>query len=440
MKTMGKSIFKFLPVLFLFVAWTATAKGAQIEKTFSWKYPVTKATKVAFNNYNCDVVIHVWYKPEAEYHLTVEATGKTTDDETRLLKYLENMNFSHTDNLVSFRNNFWKNRRSINGKTTLEIEGEKDIQLTDFNMSGELWIPADNFLELSSKYSRVDMESFRGQARIDLYNDNLFAKNIESPVEITAKYSNLEFGELKDIKADLYNTDLQAAGTGNITIVSKYSKFEAERGGKLDADSYNDKYSINKAGDVNFNAKYSDLRTETAGNLVMTCYNGDFELGDIKDLKLDSKYASYTFNTAVNVTITSSYNDKFRFEKVNDMKINESKYSNYEAGQITGDLKELDGYNDNLNFESIDPGFKELSINGKYMDITLGLPEKGDFRLKANIKYPEIEFNEEALKTKIRIQENSELQYEGTRGTEKDDMPLINVNGYNIKLILNNLE
>ena len=45
------------------------------------------------NNYNCDLTIHVWDKNEAEFHLTIEATGETAEDETRLVKHLENYKF-----------------------------------------------------------------------------------------------------------------------------------------------------------------------------------------------------------------------------------------------------------------------------------------------------------------------------------------------------------
>ncbi len=59
-----------------------------------------------------------------------------------------------------------------------------------------------------------------------------------------------------------------------------------------------------------------------------------------------------------------------------------------------------------------------------------------DFRLIAAIKYPALDLDESLLKTKIKILENSSLQYEGIKGVEKEGMPQIDIKGYNVSLTL----
>ncbi len=441
MKTMGKSIFSGLASLLLWAfLYTASASESQLQKTFTWKYQVTKETKVVFDNYNCDLVIHVWNKSETEYHLTVEATGSGEDDESRLLKYLEDYKFSYSDNSVNFRNVFWKNRRSMNGKTTLEIEGQKNIELAEFHMNGELWIPAGNPLEMNSKYSRIDLEDFTGKLSLNLYNDNLYAGNMTGYAEIKAKYANFEFKEMKDLKADLYNCDLEAGNMGNISVVSKYSKFRAKASGNLDIDSYNDKFSFEKTGDIIFMAKYSDLKTDVSGVLDLNCYNGSVIMNGAKDIGLSSKYTEFQIGEAGNCKVLSSYNDKLSFGKVSSLKIDVSKYSIYKADELESSLVEINGYNDNFSVERVSAGFKELNVDGKYINISVGIPVSVDYRLKTRIKYPSLDINESALKTKIKVVENSEIQYDGVKGTEKDDMPVIVVNGYNMSLKLKDLK
>lgn len=441
MKTMEKSIFSGLAGLLLSAfLYTAAASEQQVQKTFTWKYQVTKETKIVLDNYNCDMVVHIWNKSETEYHLTVEATGRGEDDEARLLKYLEDYKFSQSGNSVNFRNTFWKNRRSINGKTTLEIEGQKDIELTEFNMKGELWMPAGNPLEMNSKYSRIDLEDFTGKLSLNLYNDNLYAGNVSGYAEITAKYANLEFKEMKDLKADLYNCDLEAGNTGNITIVSKYSKFRAKGSGNLDIESYNDKFSFEKTGDIIFKAKYSDLNTDISGVLDLDCYNGSVTMNGAKDIELSSKYAEFQIRDAGNCKVLNSYNDKLSFGKVSSLKIDVSKYSIYKVDELESSLAESDGYNDNFSVERVTAGFKELNVDGKYTNISIGIPVSVDYRLKARIRYPSLDINESALKTKIKVVENSEMQYEGVKGTEKDDMPVFTVNGYNMSLKIKDLK
>ena len=62
------------------------------------------------------------------------------------------------------------------------------------------------------------MEDFSGQLKLDLYNDNLYGANVKGKTEIEDKYSTIEFKDMKDLKADLYNSKLEAANTGNLSI------------------------------------------------------------------------------------------------------------------------------------------------------------------------------------------------------------------------------
>ena len=441
MKTMERSIFKGTTALILFLTISlASLSAAQVQKTFTWKYPVNRETNLSFENYNCDLVIHVWDKSETEYHLTVEATGKTSDDEARLLKYLENYNFEHSGSAVSFSSTFWKNRRSINGKTTLEIDGEKDIDLTEFNVKAELWVPAGNALVVDSKYSRIDLESFGGKLRLDLYNDKLYGGSLTNTCEISAKYSNFEFKDLKELNADLYNCDFEAANTGYLTIVSKYSKVNAKSTGKLDIDSYNDKFSFENTGEINFRAKYSDLKTTSSGTMTIDCYNGSIITGIVDKMEIASKYAEIKVDKANEIDALSSYNDKFTIGKVGILKIDESKYTGFRADELSTSLTESDGFNDNFDIKRTGAGFKGLEVSGKYIGISLGIPLSTDFRLKAAIMYPELDINESAYKVRIKTLENSDLQFEGVRGTEKADLPLVDIKGYQIKLKISDIK
>ena len=42
--------------------------------------------------------------------------------------------------------------------------------------------------------------------------------------------------------------------------------------------------------------------------------------------------------------------------------------------------------------------------------------------------------DESLFKTKIKVSEGSQLEYDAIRGTEKDGMPLIEINGYQMSL------
>jgi len=439
---MERSIFKdrlFLTILIISIPLVSIC-AAQVQKTFTWKYPVNMQTMVKFDNYNCDLTIHSWDKSEAEYHLTIEVTGRTKDDEERLLKFIEGYNFSHSGASVQFSTIFWKNRRTINNKTTLEIEGQKSIELSEFNMKGELWIPAQCTFSIDSKYSRIDMEDFSGKLKMELYNDHLRGGNITSAAELEAKYATIELRDLGGFNAELYNCDFDAANAGDLLISSKYSKVNLKNAGRVSVDSYNDKIAFEKTGALKFSAKYSDLKSNTSASVNLDCYNGTVEITNSDDIKLTSKYAEYSFEKTGDLKVVDTYNDKFHIGKLATMRVDVSKYSVYRLDEVANAFIITDGYNDNVDITRTTASLSGISVNGKYMDISLGILQSLNLRLKANIKYPSLDMNESAFTTKTKILDDSELQYDGTRGADKPDLPLVEIKGYEVKLRIRDLK
>jgi len=239
---------------------------------------------------------------------------------------------------------------------------------------------------------------------------------------------------LKDLKADLYNSKLDAANTGNLKIESKYTKVNALSSGSLEINSYNDKYSIPKTGDITFTAKYSDLKTESSGQIILDCYEGTVVMKEVKDIKITSKYADFQFGIAEDISVASSYSDKMVADKLNSLRINESKYCSYRMDELVSSVTEGDGYEDKFSIMKTGQEFKEIKVNGKYVDVSLSLPKTTDFRFKAKITYPKLDMDESLFKTKIKVSEGSQLEYDAIRGTEKDGMPLIEINGYQMSL------
>ena len=435
MKTMKKLFFSAI-LLFLVsgVLSVLYASGKDLQKTYSWKYNVNKDGNVIIDNYDCNLTIHTWDKSEAEYHLMVDAKTRTDEDATALDDYLQNLKFSNSASSVKFGNSFWETRNNILGRMTMKLAGGKNIALTDFSMKGELWIPSGCRFDLISKYSEINLEDFAGTLILDLYNDNLYGANVKGRTEITDKYSTIVFKEMKDIKADLYNSKLEATNTGNMKIDSKYTKVTVLSTGNLDIDSYNDNFSIPNTGDIKFVAKYSDLKTEASGQITLDCYEGTIVLKAVKDVSLTSKYADFQFGSAANISITSTYNDKLEAGKLNSLKITESKYCSYRIEELVSSLTEADGYEDKFNIMKTGQELKEISIDGKYVDVSLSLPRTFDYRFRAKIDYPKLSMDESLLKTKIKVSEGSHLEYDAVKGTEKEGMPVIEVNGYEISL------
>jgi hypothetical protein len=278
------------------------------------------------------------------------------------------------------------------------------------------------------------MENFSGQLTLNLYNDNFYGADVDGIARIDDKYSTVEFKEMKDLTVTLYNSKLDAGNIGNLNIESKYSRVTALNAGKVDIESYNDKYSFTNTGDITFIAKYSDLKTESSGNADLNCYEGSIILKQAADLKITSKYADFQIAKADNISVASSYNDKLTAGKINSLAITESKYCSYKIDDLKSSVSEADGYQDKFNVLKTGNDFRELNVTGKYVNVSLSMLKTTDFRFRAKITYPKLEMNESVLKPRIKINDGNRLEYDAIKGTDREGMPLIEVNGYQMSL------
>ncbi len=412
----------------------AVTPGMSVQKTYNWNYKVNPDARVEANNYDCDLVIHTWDKAEAEYRLIVDADARSEDDASALNEYLSNLVFSHSATDVAFDNRFWSNRNTILGRTTIKLKNGKTISLSSFDMRGELWIPKGCSLVFSSKYSEINMENFSGQSRIDLYNDNFYGNNMGGKTEITDKYSTIEFKDVNDLKANLYNSRLDGGNTGELDIESKYSRIAFRTTGNIKIDGYNDKYTFSKTGNITIAAKYTDLKADGAEDADINFYEGTVAIVTVKDLAINSKYADYDFDVAGKCTISSSYNDRLSVARLSSLVISESKYCSYKIDNLAGVLTESEGYNDKFSIGAVGNDFSKLLVNGKYLEVSLGIPRNMDCRFKANITYADLDINESSFKPVVKIIQGSKTEYDAVKGTEKEGMPLIEADGYQVSL------
>lgn len=407
----------------------------KIEKTYKWKYNVNEDVKITFNNYDCDLVIHTWDRQEISYDMSVDATLKTEEDAERLDAYIENLEFSHSAGSVQIDNRFWTSKKAVIGRKTMTLKGARTVRFSQFKMKGEMWVPENCRLVFKSKYSEIQAESLQGVLSLDLYNDKWYGGDVNTGIEIKAKYSTLEFKEMKDIEADLYNTDVEAGTIGSLNVVSKYSNVHVGDAGKVVVDAYSDKYSFGNTGDIKFVDKYSDLKALLTGRMELDCYNSTVNVILAEDIYLKSKYGRYYLDGAANLNITSAYSDKFEIKKLNTLSIDESKYSVFKLEHLERSLLLKDGYSDKLYVTNTGT-LSEVKVTGKYVVLEMALDKEFSYRFEADVKYPKFDIPEEDMKTRIKIKEGSELQMEAIKGTESEGMPSFFVNGYDMAVTL----
>ncbi|MEE4115259.1 MAG: hypothetical protein V2I37_03770 [Marinilabiliaceae bacterium] len=432
MKKILKAVFSTL-ILFVLAAGATQAQDSKtLEKTFTWNYDLGSEGTLNLKNYDCDLIIHTWNRNEAELRLTVKAELRSAEEKKEMENFLNKLKFNNSPALVSFNTRFWENRKNIAGRKTIKLDRGKTLRYKEFRVKAEVWLPATADLDLNSRYSGINLEETSGNVTLNLYSDKLSARDINGKLDITAKYSDIELGNCKELTADLYDSDIFTGSTLDARYVTKYSGITSKIVQNLDIDSYNDKFKFESCGDISMISKYSYLTSTSAGKVKIDSYEGGFELGECENLEVKSKYTDFLSAGIEDMIIESAYSSKFNIAAARSVTVRESKYTSYKLDLLKESFVLDIGYEDKVILDKLHPEFKTIDLNGKYIKCEAGIAKDISYRFKANIKYPHLNLEKADLTTRIKIKESSDLEFEAFRGEESESLPLIKLSGYEI--------
>lgn len=418
-----------LAFLFAFLSGFAIAQNYETTKTLNKNATVSENATVNMWNYSGDLKITTSDANTVKIVTTVEISGQSQEDVDKVLKAIEDFDFNHSGNTVKIDTRFYKNMQSINNRKTITLKNGDKAKIRELKINHELQIPIKAKLELSNKYSEIEMQELHGLVSFDLYSTKIHADNILNDVQIKSKYSKIYLKEITGkLDLDIYDSDVEFISSGDVIVKSKYSKINAKKVGSLTLDSYDDKFYIDEISNLKFNAKYSDLVSKAQlSDLSLDLFDSNIEIKSAKKGTFTGKYSDLKLGNVKEMKIASSYDNDVYFGKTVDIQIEESKYSKYEIGEVV-DFS-MDGYDDNVSILKLSRQFSEISVKGKYGKLNVFTGNIA-YRLDFKIKYPKIDIPE-SVKTIKRIEKSGDLEL-----IANDSGGLISVNGYDMKVVI----
>jgi hypothetical protein len=429
MKT--KLYFKsLLGLAFLLLTGITVAQNYDGSKTLNKTMAVPEGVSIQFSNQSGDLKIVTTNENTVTLITDIDVSARSMDEVNQVIDAVANLKFDLHGNEMEIDTRFYKNLVTVVNKKTMTLLNGDKIRIGEFTIRHELHIPKTAEFKLNNKYSDIEMQSFDGVADFDLYSSKLYAGDFSKKVRIDAKYSKINLQDIaEEAVFNFYDTDIKFNSCGDANIKSKYSKFEASKTGALTIDSYDDKFYFTEATSLNLKAKYSDFISKARTNdIFLELYDCNIQASSAKYATYSGKYSDLNLGDVKEFRIAESYDDNFQFRKTADIQVRESKYSKYkmdEAASFT-----IDGYNDDVVINQLNPKFSEIRMNGKYGKLSI---DAGNvpFQVNFKIKYPKIDIPE-SVKIVKQIKDNSDLELVGGESGGK-----ISVEGYDMKVVIN---
>lgn len=293
--------------------------------------------------------------------------------------------------------------------------------------------PANNKHIINSSYRDVSIIGNLKDVELTQYSGDLEAEFIEK-AKLNLKYGSSTFKGITSAEMEIYEQEVESGEIGTLMLNAKYSDLEISKIDILEATSYESDYSIGSVGTLSGNFKYGEMEiTQNVGSAKLTLYEEDIEAKKIENLILEnSKYSKIEVARIQSIKLTESYEDEITIGALGSLESKNSKYGKYQIDQLQGEFQ-LNGYEDEIEIEDIASSATLLSVDGKYIDINVGV-EDASFSLISDVKYGQLKYNKDLVEVKKYIKDSDQLEVEIYSKKSNANRFEILVKGYEMKL------
>lgn len=438
MKNVRKYKLKFRKLLWvtvlIFICSEVSAQH-EFKDVLIFESDIDPGATVYFKNRSHNAEIKTWNNNAVELQLDVKIKAKKQKDIDITLEALKQIEFKESGSKFFINTTFWESMRSNTNYKFSLITGEK-VTLRDFQIDITIYVPKTISMEVNSKYADLKMDELAGGIDLTMHSGKLYASSFGGNAKFDLRYSKAFLENVPQANATLYDSDIELESCGNLKLSSKYSKIEIEHTGNFEFDSYDDNITIGKLGKIDGKAKYSDFDFGPSINLNFDFYDCNLKGGDTGSVNGKSKYSEIELGNASNVFIDLSYDDKFIFNQIDSFECHDSKYTDYEIDVLNSGFK-LNSYDDNVSIDNLAAGFTEVTIEGKYGDYRLSIPESQAVQLLVDMKYGRVDYPEAHFDRKTYIKDNSKLFIDATtKNATGKPKSVIDIRGHDNKVML----
>lgn len=351
-----------LVCLFLGQTILALANGPvqEFTKTINREFgTAADGTTALYNKYGT-VNVKTWANNSVKIDITIVVNAKSQREADESFKNI-NVNFTNAWGYVKAE--------------TMIAEGMSYGQINwwpgktcgdDFKINYEVWMPANNQLDLKNKYGNSWVAALKGKLIAEIKYGELRAEAISNDADL-----NLAYG-----KAWLSRVN-------NLYGQSSYSEL-----------------NITEANDIQLDTKYSETKVDKANNLRITSKYDDFNFGSVEELRLQTKYANLKSNNIRTAYITAQYSD-MGFVTVRE---------GIDADMCYG----------TLGINALSRNFTNVNVVGKYTGVTVAVERGAAYRFDAEVNYADAHVpNSATVKSRSDSGQRETLQgYQGNEGAK----------------------
>ena len=328
--------------------------GPMRAKTFTKSFSADQSDKLVISNVYGSIQIKIWDKREVQADVDIKSYANTDEEAQRLLDEVS-IEAGKAGDQITYKTKMDQQNRNWGSGSRNGKKWRREVRINYI-----VYMPAANALTLSQAYGNVTMGDLSGALYAKVQYGGFTAQNLSN----TNNYISVQYG----------NCNVQSL---NGAVVKQ---------------QYGSGLTIGTVNTLDLNAQYSGVKINTIkGNAVIKQqYGSGLTIGSVDDVNLTAQYVNVNISTIRgNAVVKQQYNN-LTIGSVGKLDLN-SQYTNTTINNLNGDGKFDMSYN-KLNIAEVGAGVKSLSVDGRYVNISLGFSSShhADFDVHtsyANFKY-----------------------------------------------------
>lgn len=309
----------------------------EFTKTINREFTTTATGMTALYNKYGKVNVNTWSNNSVKIDITIVVNADDQRDADRTFDRIK-VNFTNTAGYVK-------------SETVIaEQDWWPKGSCQDFKINYEVWMPANNQLDLKNKYGNSYVGALNGKLTAEIRYGDLRAEAITSDADLSLGYGKASLSRVNNLSGQI--------SYGELTLA--------------------------EVNDVQLDTKYSDLNIERAKSVRITSKYDDFTFGNLEELRLQTKYANVVVKSARSTLVTAQYTD-VRLANLSEKVDADLTYGSLEVGAL--------GKN-----------FSEVNVVGNYTNVRVNVERGVNYRFDAAGTYAGLRY---PVGSTVRHQEDS---------------------------------
>jgi hypothetical protein len=376
---------------------------------------------------------------QVRYELNVTFDARSQEDADRVLDAIRMDARSGGNHLSLTTETGIKNMQTINGRSSITLkDGTKIKGVKDMKMSLVVYTPKVRELMIEDKYNDIEVASdLATNLNATLYSSEANIGRITGSLTLDAKYSEIDFQSMGDADLTIYDCEITMQGAGAIKLASKYSEIRATTAASLEADLYDDDVEMERVeGTVSITDKYSEIMIKACGNTRLDLYDSEISIAEVGNMTIKSKYTEFKLGRAYVIDFDVTYDDDCEVESATSLTADNSKYTTFVIDELTSKLI-MESYDDEVKINRLGSKFAELSFNGKYTDLVIGIPGSFAYQIDMSTKYGDLQVDEDDFDFIRWVEKNGQIEAIGKTKNAGTQSPLFKIRGYDNNIRIN---